>query len=193
MAITNDKKLADMMRSLRSHGISNNQNEMLPTPSDEIWNYQQHLLGFNYRMTELQAALGLSQLTKLDIFVAKRHELAKNYDAANWNTSIVKPWQLSETYSSFHLYIIRVNKESPKVTQQKVYKELNNAGINAKLHYIPVYRQPFFTKMGFAKGYCPKSEDFFKEAISIPLYVNLTNKEQSFIIQKIDKTIQKKL
>ena len=187
MAMTQDKQLAAKMRALRSHGISSGADEMVATPENEIWNYQQHSLGFNYRMTELQAALGLSQMDRLDSFVQTRHALAEKYNQAAWSDAIEKPWQHADAYSSFHLYIIKISPTQPHVTQRLVYEGLLAAGIRANLHYIPVYRQPFYAAMGFSKGYCPHAEAYFQQAISIPLYADLQQDDQNFVSRVMDK------
>jgi dTDP-4-amino-4,6-dideoxygalactose transaminase len=187
MAMTQDKQLATKMRALRSHGISSGADEMVATPENEIWNYQQHSLGFNYRMTELQAALGLSQMDRLDSFVQTRHALAEKYNQAAWSDAIEKPWQHADAYSSFHLYIIKISPTQPHVTQRLVYEGLLAAGIRANLHYIPVYRQPFYAEMGFSKGYCPHAEAYFQQAISIPLYADLQQDDQNFVSRVMDK------
>jgi len=135
----------------------------------------------------LQSALGLSQLSKLDNFVAKRLALATQYDKATWNSSIEKPWQLPETFSSYHLYIIQISNVNSEITQQKVYQGLIKAGIHANLHYIPVYRHPFYAAMGFTKGYCQHAEDFYSRAISIPLYADLSASDQNYVVLTLKK------
>ena len=185
MAVTNDPTMAKQMRLLRSHGITNIPIDMQPRPTDEIWNYQQVDLGFNYRMTELQAALGLSQLHRLDSLVEQRHRIANDYDNTLNDLPIVVPWQHPDSYSAYHLYPVCIKQNKQPVTQRKVYDALQAAGINCNLHYIPVYRQPYYESMGFSRGYCPESERYHKETISIPMYPTLTDEEQSRVIRAL--------
>jgi dTDP-4-amino-4,6-dideoxygalactose transaminase len=181
--VTNDEKLANKMKQLRSHGISSTLSEMDARPDDEIWNYQQLTLGFNYRMTELQAALGLSQLIKLDEFVHIRHIIATRYDENLKSMPVKTPWQLPSTYSSYHLYPIQVDPASCGKNQRDVYQALQLAGIGVNLHYIPVYRQPYYERMGFEQGYCPQAERYFKSSISIPVYASLSEEQQGRVIE----------
>jgi UDP-4-amino-4,6-dideoxy-N-acetyl-beta-L-altrosamine transaminase len=189
MALTNDEKLAKRMRLLRSHGITSNAAEMHPRPSEELWNYQQIVLGFNYRMTDIHAALGLSQMQRLDEFVAKRHDIAKRYDNMLSGMPVLTPWQHSNGYSSYHLYIIRLKLDEIKNAHRQVYEALRAAGILVNLHYIPVYRQPYYEMMGFKLGYCVQAELFYSEAISIPMYPGLTEDQQNYVVAEIDKAI----
>jgi UDP-4-amino-4,6-dideoxy-N-acetyl-beta-L-altrosamine transaminase len=187
IAVTNDVALAKHMRLLRSHGISSSPAEMLPRPTDEIWNYQQINLGFNYRMTELQAVLGLSQLKRLDSFVEKRHSIARRYDNELRGLPIETPWQHPDNYSAYHLYSICIKQEKSTTTQRHVYDALQSSDINCNLHYIPVYRQPYYEAMGFKPGYCPGAEQYYKEVISIPMYPTLTDAEVEHVIFNLNK------
>ena len=184
MALTNDAKLAKKMTLLRSHGISSTAEDMVQRPVDEIWNYQQIDLGFNYRMTELQAALGLSQLQKLDQFVGTRQTIASYYDHALSGVDIQTPWQHPDALSSFHLYPIQVTATSG-IDQQSLYQALTRAGVLVNLHYIPVYRQPYYARLGFKPGYCPHAEDYFKSSISIPVYASMTETQQQRVVELI--------
>jgi UDP-4-amino-4,6-dideoxy-N-acetyl-beta-L-altrosamine transaminase len=189
IAVTNDVALARRMRLLRSHGISSNPADMQPRPVPEIWNYQQIDLGFNYRMTDIQAALGLSQMTRLDSFVEKRHRIARRYDSELVGLSIQTPWQRHDTYSAYHLYVIRVRQKEGGATQRRVYDALQEAGINVNLHYIPVYRQPYYVAMGFKAGYCLGADQYYQEALSIPIYPALTDAEQTKVIRILHETL----
>ncbi len=183
MAVTNQPELAELMQRYRSHGITSDAQKMCARPTDEIWNYQQVALGFNYRMTEIQAALGLSQMGRLDQFVAKRHEIASLYDEDLAGLALRIPLQHPDTYSSYHLYPIRIKLAESKLTQREVYDALQAADINVNLHYIPVYRQPYYEALGFKAGYCPEAERYHKETLSIPMYPTLKSDEQDKVIK----------
>jgi len=180
MAMTNDADLASRMQLLRSHGITSDPTRMQVRPQQEIWNYQQIELGFNYRMTDIAAALGLSQLQRLTEFIGSRAAIARRYDEQLTGLALSTPWQHPDSHSAYHLYVIRLRLDV--ITQREVYERLRAANIAVNLHYIPVYRQPFYESMGFKPGYCPNAENFYNEAISIPMYSTLT------IIQQ-DRTV----
>ena len=185
MALTNDSELDGRMRRYRSHGIISEASLMQPRPTDEIWNYQQISLGFNYRMTDIQAALGISQMERLDDFVTKRQAIAKRYNKTLTGLALVTPYQLSDSYSSCHLYVIRIKLEETQQTQRMVYDALQSAGINVNLHYIPVYRQPYYESLGFEAGYCLEAEKYHREALSIPIYPSLIMSQQDHVIDSI--------
>jgi UDP-4-amino-4,6-dideoxy-N-acetyl-beta-L-altrosamine transaminase len=189
MAVTNDANLAKHLRLLRSHGITSTAADMQPRPAQEIWNYQQIDLGFNYRMTDIQAALGLSQMQRLDEFVTQRHAVAKRYDHLLSVLPVLIPWQHAESYSGCHLYVIRLKLDEINKTQRKVYAALRAAEILVNLHYIPVYRQPYYEQMGFSVGYCPQAEQYYSEAISIPLYPGLTAAQQDRVVAVMREAI----
>jgi dTDP-4-amino-4,6-dideoxygalactose transaminase len=183
MTMTNDDVLANRLRRLRTHGITSDKALMHPRPANEIWNYQQIELGFNYRMTDIQAALGLSQMQRLDEFVSRRHEIAERYDVELSSLPITTPHQAPETYSSYHLYPIRVSEAESGKTQRQVYDALWQNGVAANLHYIPVHRQPYYEKLGFNAGDFPEAEQFHREVISIPMYSALQNQHQESVIK----------
>ena len=182
MAVTDDAALAKQMRLLRSHGISGAAADMQARPSEEIWNYQQIDLGFNYRMTDIQAALGISQMMRLDEFVTKRHAIAQRYDHELSDLFVQTPWQHPDAYSAYHLYPVCIQQNARGTTQRQAYDALQAEGINVNLHYIPVYRQPFYEAMGFKTGYCPGAEQYHQQSLSIPIYTTLSNAEQTKVI-----------
>ena len=192
MALTNDSELADRMQRYRSHGVSSNPDHMQLRPIDEIWNYQQIRLGFNYRMTDIAGALGISQLDRLDAFINRRHEIASRYDICLKDLPLKSPWQNPQIRSSYHLYPVRIPYQTYKISQKTVYLELIAAGINVNVHYIPVYRQPYYEALGFAKGYCPESELYFREPLSLPIYPGLTDAEQTYVIETLTSVLQSK-
>jgi len=190
MAMTNNPTLVSNLQRYRSHGISTNPVDMSTSPTYEIWNYQQIKLGFNYRMTDIQAALGLSQMSRLDPFVDIRHDIANRYNEAFANTPIKTPWQHQDTYSAYHLYPVCLELSQIKKTQREVYDELIAAGISVNLHYIPVYRQPYYAVMGFKKDYCPNAEAYFKSVLSIPMFPALTDEQQSHCCSVINRILK---
>nr|ADD96537.1 UDP 4 amino 4 deoxy L arabinose oxoglutarate aminotransferase [uncultured organism MedDCM-OCT-S11-C293] len=185
MCVTNDTELADRMKLYRTHGITNTPGQMHPRPVEEIWNYQQIDLGYNYRMTDLEAALGFSQMKRLDEFVAKRHAVARRYNEMLQDLPVITPWQHPDGYSGMHLYVIRLELEKIRMTQQEVYSSMLERGIGVNLHYIPVYRQPYYKKMGFQAGYCPVAEEYYHSALSIPLFPGLEEIQQDRVIDTL--------
>jgi UDP-4-amino-4,6-dideoxy-N-acetyl-beta-L-altrosamine transaminase len=189
MAVTNDSVLADRMERYRSHGITSEPAQMQPRPADEIWNYQQIRLGYNYRMTDIQAALGVSQMTRLASFVEKRRLIAQRYDAELSDLPLQTPWQHPNGNSSYHLYPIRLRLRDIAQTQSQVYEALRGHGILVNLHYIPVYLQPYYEKMGFALGYCPEAESYYKAAISLPMYPSMTEAQLGRVMEVVKKVL----
>lgn len=189
MAVTNDKNLADKMRLLRSHGITRNEDELVNEPQGE-WYYEQLMLGFNYRMTELQAALGLKQLARLDEFIASRNKLARKYDELFSSMPLQVPHIQADRLSSFHLYVIRLKLDEIKYSHRDIFAKLRAAGIGVNLHYMPVYLQPYYKKLDcskgrFVEGYCVEAEKYASAAISIPLYPSLTITEQERVVTQV--------
>lgn len=181
MATTNDEKLASRMRQLRSHGITREINEMTHAP-DGPWYYQQIDLGYNYRMTDMQAALGFSQMQRLEEFVAKRHLVASRYDRLLADLPVITPQQHAESYSGMHLYVIRLKLEAINRTHLEVFEALRAAGIGVNLHYIPVHLQPYYQRIGFKSGDFPVAERYYEEAISLPLFPTITDKQQDQVV-----------
>jgi len=191
MVLTNNKDIADKVFRLRTHGITSDETKMEERPKDEIWNYQQIDLGFNYRMNDIQAALGLSQMKRLDEYVKRRQEIAKYYDDALKNLPLVTPWQSPSNYSSYHLYPILIKKNLTQKTQRQVYDELIKNGIGVNLHYIPVHRQPYYENLGFKKNNFPQAENLHREILSIPIYPSLKEAQQSDVIEILKKILVK--
>ena len=190
MALTNDADLSIRMKRFSSHGITSTPENMLQSPKEEIWNYQQIDLGFNYRMTDIHAALGLSQMKRLGEFIIKRHAIANRYEELFTNLPIVTPYQHSDNYSSFHLYVIRLKLNEISKSQCEVFAELNTAGIGANLHYIPVYKQPYYKQLGFKTGHCPEAEKYYLEAISLPMYFGFKESELEYVFTSLKEILQ---
>ena len=181
MAVTNDDKLASHMARLRTHGITRDPAEMTHAP-DGPWYYQQLELGLNYRLTDIHAALGLSQMKRLGEFVATRNQIANRYTKMLANLPVTVQLQPPDVYSAFHLYVIRLRLPKTKKTHREVFEALRAVGIGVNLHYIPVYRQPYYARMGFNPSQFPEAERYYAEAISIPMYSGLTGENQNKII-----------
>jgi len=184
MALTNDGELAEKMALYRSHGVTREPHLMTHAP-DGPWYYQQVELGYNYRMTELQAALGISQLERLDYFVERRHELAKRYDDLLAPLPVKTPWQLPDTYSGLHLYVIRLRLDKLDKTHRQIFEGLRELGIGVNLHYIPVHTQPYYQNIGFEFGDFPEAESYYSEAISLPMYQGLTDEQQDEVVRAL--------
>ncbi|MEO4046300.1 UDP-4-amino-4,6-dideoxy-N-acetyl-beta-L-altrosamine transaminase [Pseudomonas sp. CAU 1711] len=188
MALTNDAALAERMALLRSHGITREPSKMT-RESDGPWYYQQVDLGFNYRMTELQAALGVTQLARLDRYVARRHELARRYDQLLAELPLITPWQHADGYSGLHLYVIRLQLDKLRSSHRQVFESLREQGIGVNLHYIPVHTQPYYQRMGFQVGDFPEAERYYREAISLPMFQTMTEQQQDEVIAALNKAI----
>ena len=188
LATTNNAKLAQKMALLRSHGVTRDPASMTEA-SHGSWYYQQVELGFNYRMTEMQAALGLSQLDRLDEFVARRNALAQRYDQLLDDLPVKVPVVHEDCYSSFHLYVIRLELDKIARSHRDVFEHLRAKGIGVNLHYIPVHTQPYYRNLGFKKGDFPASESYYREAISIPLYSGLTTQDQDRVVATLREVL----
>ena len=184
MALTNDDAVADQLNLLRSHGVTRDASRMTH-PSEGSWYYQQIALGFNYRMTELQAALGCSQVKRLDQYVARRHELAARYDQLLRDLPVVTPWQHADSYSGLHLYVIRLRLDRIKLTRSAVFDQMRGRGVGVNVPYIPVHLQPYYREMGFNPGDFPESENYYREAISLPMFPTLREAQQVQVVRDL--------
>jgi dTDP-4-amino-4,6-dideoxygalactose transaminase len=184
MATTQDEGLAHDMRMLRSHGITRDESEFEFT-NDGPWYYEQQKLGLNYRLTDIAAALGLSQLQRIDSFIQQRNSIAARYNEAFASTQVVAPQIDASCISAFHLYIARCDFENLNITRVQLFQKMKDAGILLNLHYIPIYRQPYFAKMGFDPKTFPNAERYYSEAYSIPMYADLTETDQNTMISSL--------
>ena len=189
MALTNDSKLFEKMNMLRSHGITRDEN-IMEESSHGGWYYEQQELGYNYRLTELQAALGISQMKRLDEFVANRHSLAEVYDNELIHMPVKLPSRFENTYSGMHLYVIRLRLNEIKKSHKEVFAELRTKGIGVNLHYIPVHIQPFYKKLGFKWGDFPEAENYYEEAISLPIFHGMTREQQKSVITTLYEVLR---
>lgn len=177
MALTNDSNLAEKLLRLRNHGITRDSNQFVKEP-DGPWVYEQIELGFNYRITDIQAALGLSQLNRLDGYIVKRHELSAVYNLSFKDLPITLPFQASDTYSAYHLYIIRLHLNEIGRSKRDVFEALRADGVGVNFHYIPVHTQPYYEDLGFKNGGYPIAEEYARDAITLPLYPTMTEQEK---------------
>ena len=181
MALTNDAELSRRMALLRTHGVSRDPAQFA-RPADGPWYYEQVALGYNYRLTDIQAALGLSQLARLDEYVARRQALARRYDALLADLPLTLPWQHQDSHSAWHLYVIRLPRDHAGITHRALFAALADAGLGVNLHYIPIYRQPYYQRFGFRPDDFPHAESYYAEAITIPLFAAMTDDEQDQVV-----------
>lgn len=186
MALTNHQHLADKMRLLRSHGINRDEN-LMTEPSHGAWYYQQLQLGFNYRMTDLQAALGLSQSMRLLPIIQKRQLLAANYNRLLAELPVGLPALDDINISAWHLYIIRLND---KTKRKAVFDGMRDAGIGVNVHYIPIHTQPYYQQLGFDWGDFPLAEDFYERIISLPMFPELSGEQQQYVADTLTELLQ---
>ncbi|WP_028025040.1 UDP-4-amino-4,6-dideoxy-N-acetyl-beta-L-altrosamine transaminase [Enterovibrio calviensis] len=189
MAVTNDAKLAKAMENLRSHGITRDPAE-LKDVNQGAWYYEQHALGFNYRMTDLQAALGVSQLTRLDEFVERRNQLAQRYNEKLASLALTTPILLTDCKSAWHLYVIQLEDPS---CRRRVFDAMREQGIGVHVHYIPVHTQPYYQALGFDWGQFPVAEAYYHAALSLPLFFDMTEDEQDQVVAALSDTISSAL
>lgn len=189
---TNVKELYERLLLFRSHGITRDADKLFN--NEGPWYYEQQCLGYNYRMTDIQAALGLSQLGKLDMFLAKRREYAEMYNSAFMSTDgVILPRQAEGTASAWHLYVIKLDSGRLQAGRKEIFEELRGCGIGVNVHYIPVYYHPFYKKLGYRKGLCPNAEKLYEEIITLPLYPGMEAGDVTYIVQGVKKVIGKYL
>ncbi|WNF54105.1 UDP-4-amino-4,6-dideoxy-N-acetyl-beta-L-altrosamine transaminase [Pseudomonas sp. SG20052] len=184
MILTNRLDLAERLQRLRSHGMTRDPQQMTE-PSHGPWYYQQVELGFNYRITDLQAALGLSQLNKLNDFIERRRELAARYDRLLAYLPLTLPSAQPEAGSAWHLYVVRLQTDRINLSHRQVFEGLRAAGVGVNLHYIPVHLQPYYRDLGFAEGDFPQAERYYAEAISLPMFPLLSDEQQDYVIEQL--------
>ena len=187
VATTNDKAVAEAMYLYRSHGITKSPSQMI-RPDEGDWYYEQHELGFNYRMTEMQAALGLSQLFRIDEFVAQRNQISLQYQQRLGTLPLKFVVPLADSFSSYHLQIIRLDDSRKR---RQIFDDMRSLGIQVHVHYFPVHLQPYYLNLGFKKGDFPISERFYSEILTLPLFPKLSPKDISYVVQTLGETIGK--
>jgi UDP-4-amino-4,6-dideoxy-N-acetyl-beta-L-altrosamine transaminase len=189
LATTNDKELSVRMQLFRSHGVTRD-SELMTKETEGGWYYQQVDLGFNYRMTELQAALGVSQMQRLDEFVAKRHSLQDRYHSFLKDLPIILPFQDQDNYSALHLYPIQIKLEEVTKDREQIFNELRKESVGVNVHYIPIHTQPHYLKFGFKDGDFPNSESYYSRTISIPLFHAMTVEQQDNVLDALKRVLQ---
>jgi len=187
--LTNDEEIYKRALRLRNHGINRDGNWQDSELEKGPWYYEMVELGYNYRITDIQCALGISQLKKLDKFIRKRREIAKRYDKAFENT-IIKPLYKFNPNSAYHLYVVRVDFDKIKITKAKLFEEMRKRGIGLQLHYIPINKQPFYKSLGYGSEGLPNTNRYYKEAFSIPIYPTLSEKEQEYVIKSLFEVLK---
>lgn len=188
-ALTNSAELSQKMNLFRSHGVTRDES-LMQGESHGGWYYQQVELGYNYRMTELQAALGVSQMQRLEEFVSARHRLANRYNSLLKDLPIVLPHQRENTYSGLHLYVIRLKLDDISLTHKDVFDELREQGVGVNLHYIPVHTQPYYQQLGFKSGDFPESERYYSEAISLPMFHLMSEEQQNTVVSVLTQVLE---
>lgn len=181
MALTNSQVIAERLKLLRSHGVTRDES-LMQVESPGGWYYEQIELGFNYRMTDIQAALGVKQFERLDEFVNKRKKIVEIYNLSLKELPLILPWQHSDTDSSYHLYVVQVDTNKISKTRSSFFKFMRENGVNVNVHYIPVYKQPYYKNLGYINGDCYQTETYYSNCLSLPIYPALTKTEQDKII-----------
>lgn len=184
MVLTNNKDIANKISMLRTHGITRDK-DLLESRNMPAWYYEQIYLGYNYRMTDIQAALGENQMHRLKQFINRRVALAKKYDEKLKGLPLILP-EFSDK-CAWHIYVIQLDSKKTKITRDELFDKMRDEGIGVNLHYIPIYLQPYYRRLGFLPGYCPNAETYYKRTLTIPLFAALKSDEQSFIIEKLEE------
>jgi UDP-4-amino-4,6-dideoxy-N-acetyl-beta-L-altrosamine transaminase len=187
MILTNDDALAERLRLFRNHGITRDEARM-QGESHGGWYYQQTELGYNYRMTDIQAALGVSQMSRLGEFVSRRRELASRYDLLLEGMPLTRPWQYPDAASAWHLYVVRIPSEGGR-SRRDVYDSMREAGIGVQIHYIPVPTQPYYRALGFAPGDFPEAEAYYAETLTLPLFPAMTEEDQDKVANALRRAM----
>ena len=188
--VTDNAAYAEKLRLFRSHGMT--RDPQLLTRNDGPWYYEMHALGYNYRMTDLQAALGSSQLKKLDRFVQRRREITAAYDSAFLNIEgLTTPYQHPSSNSSWHLYVLRWNGQLLTGGRDRAFEELRSRNIGVHVHYIPVYLQPYYESLGYERGSCPQAENYYAEALSLPVFPAMSEKDIEDVIQSVLEVVNR--
>lgn len=189
MAVTQNAELASRMNLLRSHGITRDP-ALFRNEPDGPWYYEQIDLGFNYRMTDLQAGLGLSQMRRLHHFIESRNRFAHRYDQSLATLPLMRPHRISNSVSAFHLYVVKLRRDLLQKDHQTIFGQLRSTGILVNLHYIPIYRQPYYASMGFSPADFPEAEKYYREAISLPMFSAMTHDQQDFVVNALFEVLQ---
>lgn len=189
MAVTNDKDLLARMRLIRSHGITR-ETSMLQRDNKPSWYYEQQMLGFNYRLTDICAALGTSQLKKIDEFVSVRNNIAKKYNELFSDVKVITPFVGEDCYSAFHLYVIRLDLFNDSAIRDTLFTQLRELNIGVNFHYYPIYKQPYYSSLRTEFSSCPNAEQYSENAMSIPIYPSLSEEEQIFVSNSIIELLE---
>ena len=188
MVLTNNRKISERLKLFRSHGVTRDR-KMMSQPSDGGWYYQQIGLGYNYRMTDIQAALGLSQSSKLDYYIDRRNKIASFYRNELKHLPIKLPQVIPQVYSAYHLYVIKITKNA-EVDRDEAFKALRDKGIGVNVHYIPIHTQPFYLDKGFSFGDFPKAEDYYRHALSLPIFPSISDEQLTSVVKALKEVFQ---
>ena len=191
LVTTQNAELAQKFRLLRSHGLTRDA-AMMEHPSQDPWYYEQLDLGFNYRMTDLQAALGLSQLHRLDAMHQRREALASAYDSLLRGLPVLLPTRVAGSVSSWHLYVIEIDETRCAASRQAVFRAMRAADIGVNVHYIPIHTQPYYKRLGFKTADFPAAERYYARAISLPLFPAMTADQQNYVVQTLAQALGSK-
>ena len=188
MILTNNQKLSEKIHLYRSHGITRDTKKMI-NKEEGLWYYEQLLLGFNFRMSDIHAALGISQMNSLDKFISKRNDISQIYTEELKGLPLTIQRVRKEDLSAWHIFVIRLKLSELKLSRLEIYNSLRNMGIGVNVHYIPVHLHPFYKNLGFNKGDFPNSENYYDGAITIPMFTKLKKKEIKYVIQALKESI----